>query len=43
MLRLKDFLKAVDENTFCKITDISGKILLEPLSIFELSNTLNII
>ena len=39
MLRLKDLLEVIDENTFCIIKDINEKMLLEPLSIFELSIT----
>jgi len=37
MLRLKEFLQAVDENTLCKVADINGKLLAEPLSVYEIA------
>lgn len=37
MLKLKDFLQVVDENTLCKLQDINGKLLTEPYRVYELS------
>ena len=37
MLRLKDLLEVIDENTLCKITDINGKRLWEVLSVNDFS------
>jgi hypothetical protein len=37
MLKLKEFLEVIDENTYCKITDINGKMLLSPSDIIEIA------
>lgn len=37
MLKLNEFFENADINTFCKITDINGKVLIFNRSVYEIS------
>ena len=37
MLKLKEIINSIDENTLCKIVDINGKVLIDNKSVYEIT------